>query len=103
MREDGNSSNMIIMRKEIAPHFGKRLEGKGKYHLTPSGPVDDSGPHDVHFLITTPRYQQTRKQIIDLLNSALVSDTIKLPLSAFVGVVDDNMGLMTRMLDQEDA
>lgn len=116
---------MVILQKNIAVqniriglrHTGKlntfkynnHVEGdgsfimlamEGKYHMTPSGPHIDEGPHDVCYLITTTRYQEAQRTIGRFLNSPLIATTIKQTLREYKTTVDNNFELMTRTLNK---
>lgn len=76
------------------------LAMEGKYHFTPSGPYVDEGPHDVLFLITSAKYQVAQRQLSDFLNSPLIPEAVKLPLTEYRKVVNENFELMIRTLNK---
>jgi hypothetical protein len=76
------------------------LAMEGKYHMTPSGPHSDDGPHDVVYLVTTIRYQFAQREIAAYLNSPLITDSIKLPLTEYKKLVDIDFELMIRTLNK---
>ncbi len=76
------------------------LAMEGKYHFTPTGPHIDEGPHDVLFLVTTKKYQDSQNEIIGYINSPLIPESIKTPLAEYKKIVDQNFELMIRVLNK---
>ncbi|MBN8987574.1 MAG: hypothetical protein J0H42_04990 [Rhizobiales bacterium] len=72
---------------------------EGHFSVGPSGVHIDAGPKDVLFLVTTSRFQEAQAKIVAFLNSALVPDSVKQPLSAFNDVVNKIPELMMTILD----
>jgi hypothetical protein len=70
------------------------------FSIGPSGVHVEAGPKDVLFLVTTSKFQDAQSKLIGLLNSALVPDSIKVPLAAFQDVINKITELMMSILDE---
>jgi hypothetical protein len=96
---DGQYTNFKYNNYAEGDHSFIWRAREGKFHVTPSGPHDDSGPRDVAYLITTTKYQEAQKKMESFINSALIPKKIKDSLSELKTVVNKDMELMADALN----
>lgn len=73
---------------------------EGYFTTGPNGVHLNSGPLDVHHLVTTSKYQRAVQQLIQFSNSALVPVTLKKEIAAFESLIGRDMELMMVVMDQ---
>ncbi len=76
------------------------LAKEGHFTTGPSGVHVEAGPKDVLFLVTTEKFQAGKKQLIEFMNSALIPQNIKVELSAFDEVLNQDTQLMIHVMDE---
>jgi hypothetical protein len=72
----------------------------GAYTIGPGGVHMNTGSKDVHHLVTTTKFQNSQKRLVEFANSALVPDSIKTEINAFNEVLANDTSLMTQTLDE---
>lgn len=83
-----DNGQWIMWAKE--GHFSTGLTG---VHL-------NTGPKDVHHLVTTTKYQLATQKLTEFSNSALVPDLIKVEINSFSSLLARDMQLMMVIMDQ---
>jgi hypothetical protein len=72
----------------------------GHFTKGPSGVHIEAGPQDVLFLVTTTKYQNAQKRLVEFMNSALIPESIKKEVRAFNDVLQHDTELMMKVLDK---
>jgi len=76
------------------------LKDKDHYSVGPSGVHLKAEPHDVLFLVTSSKYQQSKKTLVEFVNSALLPETVKKEVVAFDKNINENVELLIRIFDE---
>jgi hypothetical protein len=72
---------------------------EGYFKTDASGVQVFSGPKDVHYLVTTTKFQTAQRKLVEFMNSALIPESIKHEVSKFNATIHKNTELMTSILD----
>ena len=73
----------------------------GYFSTGPSGVQLNTGPKDVHHLVTTTKFQGSQRKLIEFSNSVLIPDSIKVEINGFNDAVNKDTELMMQILDEK--